>query len=89
MTARLTAQAIWKVAIAQPPLRTRVVDSLMRALAKSNASPHPNLIRQDIIFSLVRIRLSVPEDVDMKGLKSYIVSVSGEPETTRLLKMLP
>ena len=88
MTARLTAQAIWKVAVAQPPLRAKVVDALMRALSNSNASPHPNLIRQDIVLSLVRVHLSAPEDVDLDVLKSCIASDSGEPETARLLKLL-
>lgn len=89
MTARLTAQAIWKIAVAQPPLRAKVVDALMLALGNSNASPHPNLIRQDIVLSLVRVYSSAPKGVDMNGLKSCITSVSGEPETARLLKLLP
>ena len=89
MTARLTAQAVWKIAIARPSLRAKTVDALMHALGNSNASPHPNLIRQDIVLSLVRIHSSAPQDVDLDGLKSCITSVSGEPETTRPLKLLP
>jgi hypothetical protein len=89
ITTRMAAQSVWKIGAAQPALRPRIVDGLMRALDRSRMNAHPNLIRQDIVAGLMRIHAAAPESVDLEQIRAYIASNCETAEKKRLLLLLP
>jgi hypothetical protein len=60
ITSRMAAQSVWKIGTAQADLRPQIIEGLMAVLNRSHLNPHPNLIRQDIVSSLMRLHSEAP-----------------------------
>ncbi|MEM5769799.1 MAG: hypothetical protein AAGU32_16150 [Bacillota bacterium] len=89
ITTRMAAQSVWKIGAAQVDLRPQIVDGLMRTLNRSHMNPHPNLIRQDIVSSLMRLHSEAPNSVDIEQINKYIAANCAMPEKKRLMALMP
>jgi len=70
ITSRQTLQAVWKIAWFEPALRTLVVEHLKARFVECENEKHPNLLRQDILQSLLTLAdLSHDETLQADALK--------------------
>jgi hypothetical protein len=89
ITTRMAAQSVWKIGTARADLRPQIIDGLVAALNRSHLNPHPNLIRQDIVSSLMRLHSEAPECVDVEQIKAYISANCTVAEKKRLAALIP
>ena len=88
ITTRMAAQSIWKIAVAQLAIRPIIKDGLMNALRCSHLNPHPNLIRLDIINSLLQIHAVDNACVDLADIVDYVTLNCEGTERKRLLSLV-
>lgn len=82
ITARLCIQNIWKIAAANKNTRKRIIDELERSYSENvHLKTHANLIKRDIICSLVQISIFTKDKKIMEMIESLI-----EEETDLKLK---
>lgn len=84
ITSRQVLQAVWKIAWFQPDLCQKVVDHLKARFAECTEEKHANLLRQDILQSLITlaelrhddalhvlVKQLIESDGDEKNQKAY------------------
>lgn len=73
ITSRQTIQNSWKVAVALESFRSKIIDYLMIMFSNNkHLSTHANLIRKDIVESLVNIHNYYKDSVDMNMIRMKI-----------------
>lgn len=90
ITSRQTILSSWKVAVALEPLRSKIVDYLIKMFSDNeHLSSHANLIRKDIAESLINIHKEYKDSVDLNQIKLKMKMYCDKKERKNLERLLP
>lgn len=89
ITSRQTILSSWKVAVALEPLRSKIVDYLIKMFSDNkHLSSHANLIRKDIAESLINIHKEYKDSVDLNQIKLKMKMYCDKKERKNLERLL-